>query len=204
MMHRVKSILTISLLLLPAAAWADVYQLNGPPDVDIDPLSVTNYTTMTGTPAAIVDALGTGCYNSCAILPTLVFSADANGFSISGPTVADPSADVVYLSGTIVPGSYLNYPPGSIEVGEIFDIQIDNTAQWSALEQAWAGPSDTQSASSFGAEVVMDIHFDTGNTGYAFADMTPVAPTPEPAALALLSAGLTAGLLRKRSAVKRK
>jgi len=89
-------VLMVCLLLFPAAAFADVYQLNGPPDISIQGMTVqgnTGYATLSGasstggaTVGTLIDAPGTGCYSApCSlgfVVPYAVMTADQNGFVI--------------------------------------------------------------------------------------------------------------------------
>jgi len=185
-MHAAQRILVACLICLPTVAFADVYPLNSPPDLFIDSLNYTG-PTLTGTVESITDL---GNCQSIPCFAGLNFYQDASGFNVN-----DGSGDI-YLAGTQV--TYQIDPGG--EVGQIFDITIDDTALWSALEG--------QSASSFGPVVVMDLHqFSTipgASELTATADLTPQAsPVPEPASLALLLGGLAAGFARKRLAGKK-
>jgi hypothetical protein len=201
MMCNAARTLLVCLLFIPITALADdVYPLNAPPDVFIDGISVTGGNLSSSTVETIVDANVPGCISGCEIgnpphTPYLSFSANSSSFEIFDPSNLD-----VYLAGTLVAGSYDN--AGGGEVGELFIVTTDNNALWTAQEQGWAGPSDTQAASSFGPEVVIDLHGDVNGTTTADLDLTPAA-VPEPATLTLLFSGLAAGLLRKRMAGKR-
>lgn len=170
----------VCLLCLPTAAFADVYPLNPPPDLFIDTFTYTG-PTLTGTVESITDT------GNCASIPCfadLNFYQDSSGFEIY-------EGSDIYLAG---PRITYQVDSGG-EVGQLFAVTVDNNALWSLLEG--------QPASSFGSEVVMDLHdFDTGTFAYqpnAIADLTPAA-VPEPVSLTLLFSGLAAGLLRKRLA----
>lgn len=179
--------LMVCLMSLPAAAFADVYPLNSPPDLFIDTISYTG-PTLSGTVESITDV------GNCSAIPCfagLEFSWDLSGFEVTDGVN-------VYLAGNEVPGSAVALAGG--EAGVLFTVTIDDLALWSALEG--------QAASSFGSEVAMDLHgFDASDTSgdvqsNAVADMTPTA-TPEPASMTLLFTGLVAGFARKRMAKKR-
>lgn len=185
-MRVVSRILVASLICLPAVAFADVYPLSPPPDLFTDNITSSSSNTFTGTVESITD------YGNCSSIPcfaNLNFVQTASAFSIT-----DSSSDT-YLAGTLVTTTV----DAGGEVGEIFDVTTDNAALWSALEG--------QPASSFGSEVVMDLHdfyFGAGYEPDATSDFTPYASVvPEPASLTLLLSGLAVGYVRKRIAGKK-
>jgi hypothetical protein len=185
-MRTARRILIVCLTLLPTAAFADVYPLNPPPDLFIDNFTYTG-PTLTGTVEGITD-LG-NCQSPC--FAGLNFYQDINGFNVN-----DGDGDT-YLAGT---RTTFQVDAGG-EVGQIFDITVDNLALWSALEG--------DAASSFGPVVVMDLHnFYTDDFAYqpdATADLTPAATaaTPEPASMTLLFSGIAAIIARKRLASRK-
>jgi hypothetical protein len=159
-----------------------------------------------GVVATIIDLPGTSCFPSgCSIGLALSFTANASGFTITGQTVAaykaNSSATTTYLSGSIVPGSFLQ--DGS-NYGELFDVTEtpDERAEWTALEEAFPSIIAPGLATNLnGDQIALD--FDSLDNGTA--DMEPyVTATPEPATLTLLCSGLAAGLLRKRLARNKK
>jgi len=198
-MRAAKNLLVLCLLALPTVALADVYPLNGPPDIYIDHFFTQSGLTMTGDVASIGDVPNTGCGGSgeCEFAESLIFSSTSSGFTITGNTPTDPNTFThTYLSGSYVKSQ----TDAGGEVGIGYSVTSDNQALWTALEKESAGASDTQAATNLpdGTLLVMDIH-NFGNQNNADADMTPAA-TPEPATLTLLGSGLLAGLLRKRLA----
>jgi hypothetical protein len=192
MKHAAKQILMVCLLCLPAAAFADVYPLAPPPDLFISYIDYTG-TSLTGVVEAITDVGSCGGFPCGADLDFSQLTPNAFQITDGGSNV--------YLAGSLVPGSAISEAGG--EFGELFDVTVDNEALWSALESVDSGTPVT--ASSFGSEVVLDLHDFYGTTGLlpdATGDMTPAA-TPEPASLTLLFTGLVAGFARKRMARKR-
>jgi hypothetical protein len=202
-MRVAKNLLVLCLLALPTVALADVYPLNGPPDIYIDQFFTQSSLTMTGDVASIGDVPATGCGGSaqCTFAESLIFSSTSSGFTITGNTPSDRSGTYTYLSGSYVTSSF----QAGGEVGIEYSVTSDNQALWTALEKEWAGVKDTQDATNLpdGTLMVMDIH--NYGAGDADADMTPAetTATPEPATLTLLGSGILAGLLRKRLARKK-
>lgn len=189
-MRVAQRVLVACMVCLPTIAFADTYPLNPPPDLFIDTISYTGL-TLTGTVESITD------YGNCAGIPCsvlgLTFSQIDNG-TTDPFTISDGTN--VWLAGNLI----TNAVGVGGEAGELFSITTDNSALWSGLEG--------QTASSFGSEVALDLHFfDAGDTSgsqpLAVADLAPTAATPEPASLTLLFSGLVAGLARKRIARKR-
>jgi hypothetical protein len=189
-MHAAQRILVACLICLPTVAFADVYTLNPPPDLAISNFTYTGL-TLTGTVSNITDF---GNCQSSPCFAVLNFYEDANGFNVND------GLGNTYLAGVEVADQiYPSGAPGQFEVDQLFDVTIDDTTLWSALEG--------QSPSSFGPVVVMDLHefsYTPGSEPYAIADLTPAAsPVPEPVSLTLLLSGLAAGFARKRLAGKK-
>jgi hypothetical protein len=209
-MRVLKNFVALCLLVLPAAAFADIYQLTPPPDLRIGEFTTQNGLTLVGSVDTINDALNTGCfYGECPYAETLVFSSNSLGFTITGNTASDPNVYThTYLSGSYVPGSYKTASGG--EVGIEYLVSFDDVSLWTALEQegaSYLGATDTQPATNLpiGTLMVFDLH--SYGTGDAVADMTPAGTpvvTPEPATLTLLGSGMLAGLFRKRFAGNKK
>ena len=218
-MSRITAIVfTICLLSLPSAAFADPYPFTPPsPDIEVSGpglgytfngtnLNFTDSTTY-GDVIVIEDLAGTPCYPSsgvCSVKPDLSFTANASGFTITGQSAlnygksSDPT--VTYLAGSYIPGSYVNQ--ANIEYGELFTVTADNVAEWTALEALNPSSSGTNPATNMlGDTMLLDFHtyIDAGDMEV----YTGTAPTPEPATLTLLCAGLAAGALRKRLARKK-
>jgi len=208
-----RNLFVLCLLALPTAALADVYQLNGPPDVSINDMTFTDsgtYATLTGGMVeTLIDANGTGCTDpacpvvSNPVLPYVVMSAGQNGLVIYNHE--DPSE--IYLQASLVDGSY---QIAGTEVGEEFIVTSYSWSDWNSWELTDAGSAHLISATDLsGAELVLDVHLGVANGdgvyNAAYADMTPAESTvtPEPATLTLLCSGLAAGLLRKRMAGKK-
>ena len=212
------SVLTICLLPRPSAASADAYTFTPPsPDIEISgpglsyTFNGTNLTftdnTTSGDVLVIEDLAGTPCYPSsgvCSVRPDLSFTANASGFTITGQSALDygKSSDptVTYMTGSYIPGSYINQ--ANVEFGELFTVTADNVAEWTALEEL--DPSSTgilPATNMLNDTLALDFHYyeDDGDMEI----YTGSAPTPEPATLTLLCAGLAAGALRKRLARKR-
>ena len=216
-MSRITAIVfTICLLSLPSAAFAGTYLFTPPsPDIEVGGTGLsyafngTNLTftdnTTYGDVIVIEDLAGTPCYPSsgvCSVRPDLNFTANASGFTITGQSALDygKSSDptVTYLTGSYVSGSYVNQ--ANIEYGELFTVTSDNVAEWTALEELYPSSSGTNPATNMLGDTML-IDFDT----YIDAGDMEVytAPTPEPATLTLLCAGVAAGALRRRLARKR-
>jgi hypothetical protein len=212
------SVLTICLLSLPSAAFADAYTFTPPsPDIEVSGpglsytfngtnLTFTDNTTY-GDVIVIEDLAGTPCYPSsgvCSVRPDLSFTANASGFTIIGQSAleygnsSDPT--VTYMTGSYIPGSYINQ--SNVEFGELFTVTADNVAEWTALEELDPSSSGTFPATNMlNDTLALDFHAyeDDGDMEI----YTGPAPTPEPATLTLLCAGVAAGALRKRLAHKR-
>jgi len=193
-MRVAQKLLVASLICLPTAAFADAYTLYPPPDLFIDTISVTSASAsmqnvaFNATVEFITDQITGGCSSGCGA--GLTFSQSGGAFSITG-------GGITYLTGTLT--SFIIGAGG--EVGEIFKVGIDNVAAWTALESAFLGV--TNPASGFGGSVVIDLHeFDPNAVGPSDAD-ADLTPSPEPASLTLVLAGLAAGLVRKRLARKK-
>jgi hypothetical protein len=180
-MRAAQRILMVCLICLPAAAFADVYPLNPPPDVSIFFIS-GNGGDYSGLAAGITDY--GNCVSGCG--PPLSFSQSGGTFDIT--TIEDSTQ--VYLAGNLI-SSVVGSGNTANELGELFQVTTDNTALWEAIEG--------QLPSSFGSEVVID--FNNTNEEYFAADLTPAVP--EPASLTLLLCGLAAGYARKRWAGKK-
>lgn len=212
------SVLSICLLSLPSAAFASAYIFTPPsPDIEVSGpgLSYTfNGTNLTftdntayGDVLVIEDLAGTACYPSsgvCLVLPKLSFTANESGFTIIGQSALDygKSSDpiVTYLTGTYIAGSYINQ--SNVEFGELFTVTFDNVAEWTALEALYPSSTGTNPATDMlGDTLALDFHsyIDAGDMEI----YTGSAPTPEPATLTLLCAGLAAGALRRRLARKK-
>jgi len=212
-----------------------VYPLTGQPDIYVDNLTYTiNYTGATATslnltgssvylplpspngtllPGGAVEAMSDIPGTACSPNPgpcelgglSIVFNANASGFTITGQTIADYKAGTngitTYLAGTFVAGSYQN-PGGLSEFGELFTITAENLSEMDLLEQTFkvVGGTTNGATNLIGAEVFFDFDSLTSD-----GDMEPhvQTPVPEPTTLTLLSTGLVAGLLRKRLARKR-
>jgi hypothetical protein len=185
-MRTAQRILMACLILLPTAAFADVYPLNPPPDLFIDNFVYTG-NSLFGTVEGITD-FG-NCQSPC--FAGLNFYADGNLFDVT-----DGSNDVL-LGGNFITSAY----GGGGEYGLMYSVTADDTSLWALIEG--------QAPSSFGSVVVIDIHdLDTDDPGYqpdVTADLTPMttAATPEPGSLTLLFSGLAAVIVRKRMASRK-
>lgn len=165
----------------------------------------------------IIDLPGTSCDGSiCNVLPALSFTANASGFTITGQTVeaynssllysgsgfdTNPAdnATTTYLSGSFVAGSFLQ---SGNDYGELFKVNVDNVAEWTALEELSPNIFSSVYATNLnGDQVALD--FDSLDGGTADLEPWTATATPEPASLTLLCSGLAAGLLRKRLARKK-
>jgi hypothetical protein len=214
-MRVLKNFVALCLLVLPAAAFADIYPLNGPPDISIDGISFTDngsYATLSGgSVETLIDGTGTGCQAvACEVssnlsLPWVVMSANSTGFTIFD----NDNPSTVYMTASLIAGSYQKV---GTEVGEKFLVTYDDLAFWNYVESTDVGAAHTVSATNLlNTVMVLDLHLGVKNSDgiydAAFADMTPVGTpvvTPEPATLTLLCSGLAAGVLRKRFAGNKK
>ncbi len=173
-----------------------------------------------GAVESISDVAGTWCFPSagngeapCTLGGlAIAFSTTATTFAITGQTIeaynANTSQTTTYLTGALVPGSFVQqlfdgHPDG--EYGELFTVTYDNTDEMNELEEAFPSALGTQPATNFDATEIGDEVFLDFDAVSNDADIEIEAPgqAPEPGTLTLLGSGLAATLLRKRLARKK-